>query len=329
MISPRRPLTDDIKLQILTEKEQNGSSVYAIAKKIGRSPSTVRCFLKCYGNDHQLSRKRGRKPKLTEEIEDFIAQFADNKDVSCSRIATEIKKKFPDVSLSKETVRVIRQKLGKNPDETPLSSSRINYFENGVYIEDERKEFADKILALNRPVILSNTSVFCVKGNGTLTRCSNGGFPVITAFTATGKALEVTVWGAIGSGWKSPMVRIVNDISLGEVLKKGMISEQLVEKYGPHVLLDEQVLKGEDFPFLENFPIDSSDLNPINDLFLKMQGEVNKMQFRNEEELFAYVQFLWGVVNEAETTMVVAEFFERINRYINSPRQSKSMPLSF
>ncbi|EKE37501.1 hypothetical protein ENUP19_0319G0022 [Entamoeba nuttalli] len=330
MISPRRPLTDDIKLQIINEKEQNGSSVYAIAKKLGRSPSTVRCFLKCYGNDHQLSRKRGRKPKLTDEIEEFIAQFSDNKDISCSKIAAEIKKKFPDVSLSKETVRVIRQKLhkGSNELETPSSGRTSHYgeFENGVFIgrftqkdEDERKEFAAKILELNRPIVLSSTAIIGVGENGVLTRCNKGEMPVFTAFTAKGKLLEITVWGAIANGWKSPLINIKGDMLLGEALKNYGISDEVLEKFGPHVFLDERMLKGEIFPFLEFFPHDSSDLNPLNDLFSKIQVEVKNRQFRNEEELISFVEYLWNIISMDDIQNYIQQFYDRINHCVLNP----------
>ena len=329
MLSPRRPLTDEIKKQILEEKE-NGSSVYAIAKKISRSPSTVRCFLKCYGNDHQLSRKRGRKPKLTDEIEDFIAQFSDNKDISCSKIATEIKKKFPDVSLSKETVRVIRQRLNKQQVGeienilTPTSSNSrrtprdYGEFENGIFWgkqqrdEEDRKEFAAKIFALNRPIILSNSYTIQLSENGILTRCNMGEQPVMTAFTAIGKSTEITIWAAIGNGWKSQLFVLKDNVHLVDLLRINNVSDELIEKFGVHVFLDEKMLKSEIFPFVEYFPNDCSDLNTINDLFMRMQNEVKQRQFRNEDELISYLTYLWSLVTFDDIHYCLQSFYDKL-----------------
>ncbi|KAL7712782.1 Tc3 transposase DNA binding domain-containing protein [Entamoeba marina] len=306
MISPRRPLTDDLKMKILREKEHYGSSIYSIAKKYDRSPSTIRCFLKCYYHDQQLSRKRGRKPKMTEEIKEFISRFGMKNEVSCRKIAIEVKRNFPDVSLSKETVRVIRQKQ-KRQQLSPLSTTQP--------IDDsERSLYTNKMLSNDLPVIFSNTFLMGVDQNGLLTRTScSTSFPIQTAFSAEGNPMEIMVWAAISTVFKSDLILIEDELDLESILIENKIPEILKKKHGPFILAgNTSSLIGQLSYFGNHFKTPEHG-NPINDLFQTIQQNLFGKRFKTKQELFMYVSHMWGTISQQKIVSTCNYFTQELH----------------
>lgn len=277
--SPRTPLSDELKLKIVKESE-NGETVYSISKKLGRSPSTVRCFLKCYGSDHQLSRKRGRKPKMTEEIEKYICSFPD--EISCTKVADEVKLKFEDVSISKETVRVIRQKYkGRG---------------KGISL----KEFCEKLLEMkenNQPIAFCSSYRMVVNEKGFLMRFEEDE-AMITPFECKGEIMELRVWGFISNTFNTFIVN-VND---SEVEKQKVLSG-----------IDSSItIVGNEENRTIPMPNGYDDINPVNVIFEIIQNSLEEVRFRNKEELFAYIKSVWDNVQQPVIVSYCNMFFDNL-----------------
>jgi hypothetical protein len=197
---------------------------------IGRPIRTIRSFCKRAERDENpyLRAKRGPHRKITEDNRiDVIAELIRDRRLS----VRSAQRSAPDARISRETIRKIRHQHGYHYYDSvavpPLSSEA----------KARRVAFANQRLAeaLKRPVIFTDESTVMQDLNiGGIWR-KKGEFVPEGFYEHEAHPCSVMVWGAIGPGWRSELLRCpksVNAMSYMQMLADHHIFYHLTQHYG-------------------------------------------------------------------------------------------------
>ena len=183
--------------------------------------------------DTPLSLTRGRPPKVTVEVIEAInKETLDVPTISGNKLANLIAQKL-NIDISRTTVNNIRNQL-----KFRFTRPRVTQKLTDSHIE-KRLDFVEKELSgpidWSKDVIFSDESRFSLFSDSRRVWVKRGVYNTGTFRSKQKFSKGIMVWGAIGIGWRSPLVVVRGNLdSQGYMclLKENEIIEKLDEQYG-------------------------------------------------------------------------------------------------
>ena len=149
----------------------------------------------------------------------------------------------------------------------------------------------------------------------------------------------IMVFGAIGVGFKSKLVlcnKNVDEVYYREVFQKSEICDILNGIRGagnfyfiqdgatPHTSINSKLFLQKRCTFINFWPPNSPDLNPIEHLWGAIKKKIENRIFKNEEELFNFINQIWEAFPQDKIDSLCLSFYSRLRTMINSSGKSIS-----
>jgi transposase len=318
-LPPKRavtPLTEEDKIDILHE-HRDGTGNREIARKMGRSESTVRSFLKSYKKNRKLFPKRGRwvtNIELPKQVLDKLLEQMQN-DRRFTLRAQSAQESLPVTKLWE-----LRHNNGyhfyKEVTVSPLSDQA----------KQDRLAFClrEVTTPFDLPIIFTDEStVEQDLRKGGIWRRKGEIIPEMFVPTEA-HPISVMVWGGIGpNGLRTDLIRCpasVTGESFIQFLADNRIIGSLNTVYGekkyyfqqdnasPHRvyrdLLQQHML-------LIDWPARSPDLSPIEQVWGYIKHKLKGRRFQNEDDLFAAIRAEWWAIPDTILDNYVSSFHFR------------------
>lgn len=159
----------------------------------------------------------------------------------------------------------------------------------------------------------------------------------------SGYPVKIMVWGAIGKGFKSPLIRVTNSLAALEyqnLLASAEVIEMLNKRYGsfayvfqqdgakPHTakstiaLLKERV---ELLPVRIHWPASSPDLNVIENMWSIMKYKMRYQMITDADSMFTEASRIWNEISMDVVNKLIAEFPARLHLHGRQWRITESL----
>lgn len=147
----------------------------------------------------------------------------------------------------------------------------------------------------------------------------------------TGYPVKIMVWGAVGRGFKSPLLRVTKSLTAMEyqnLLESGRVFELLNERYGqfayifqqdgarPHTAKSTIAFlreRAEILPEHIHWPASSPDLNVIENLWSIMKYRMRYDVIHDGDSMFSEASRVWQEISMTVIDNLVAEFSPRLH----------------
>lgn len=150
-------------------------------------------------------------------------------------------------------------------------------------------------------------------------------------FDVQGYPQKVMVWGAIGRGFKSPLIRVRGTLKAADyqqLLLSEQIFERLNDRYGvkayvfqqdgarPHTAATTRALLSQNvitLPERIHWPASSPDLNVIENVWSIIKNRINYQAVTDSDSLFGEAQRVWDSLSLETIDNIVGDFAPRLN----------------
>jgi len=329
-------LTDFEKGQIVAYRDC-GLTYDQISKKINRPASTISGFYAQFQKDGRIERKQGsgRKRKTTElEDRDILITAKKRRKIT----AKEIKNEF-NLPVTERTICNRLNEFGFHSFFTvkkPFISEQNQQSRLAF-----AKEYKDKPVQFWRSVLWSDESQFVLRfqGRERVWRLPNERYAPYCLHGTVKHDKKINVWGCFAAHGVGKLYRVNGNLEQNQfhsILVHQMIpSARALFPDGNFVFQqdndpkhtatkNQEYLKNKNIQVL-NWPSQSPDLNPIENLWSCMDREMKNRNPQNEDQLFAIVKERW----ESLTTDLLTSLVESMPRRCAAVIQSKGMPTKY
>lgn len=324
--SKRSHLSEHEKL-LIAFSAGHAVSVRQIARALNRDHATISRFIK----SPLMKQRKKFTPHMAEDLLAFILNASiSGRRMSCRRTVTAVSLQF-GVSISHETIRRIRREHGLRflaPIPRCLITPKHQQLRYAF-----AKHWTETSLAELRhyPVVFSDESRFALEMcNRKLWR-----FPGEAAESdyvdREQHPISVMVWGAIGLGYKSPLVmfeKTCTQKSYLELLENKDEEPGAIQKidnvYGhrqwifqqdnapPHTAKTvKRWLRGK-VRLMANWPPRSPDLSPIEHCWSLCKSRIDVSAVRTQQDLFVEVCRAWDAIPQEQIDALVTSFEARL-----------------
>lgn len=224
MIDPNKQI-DEAILKMFQQGKTYGEIQTIL--KVG----THRIYDVIHGNE--INHKKGRKPKITQEVLDYIdMQTMANSNISNFNMMKMVKEKF-NLDITQKSIANCRKKLGF-AYRPPMKVQKLSDEQ-----KCQRMQFATyaKTELINAPIVFSDESRFGIFPDNSWRYIKKGKWNE-TALAGNEKFIDtVMFWGAIGPGYKSDLVLCSNGVDGNEyisIITKSHMIETCDVKFGKY-----------------------------------------------------------------------------------------------
>ena len=301
-----------------------GISSTRAAAVIGRSTSTVTRFLEAPLGLEPAKRKTMLDNAELMKIvldESLAAQR-----MSCSRLAAKMYQTY-GILISKETVRKLRRRVGMR-FLAPIPKARLTDLAKDTRVAFASDMLTNRIHLLRRsPIIFTDESKFVLCANGRKLWRIPGECLASDYIELEQHPCQIMVWGAIGVGYKSPLLCFdenCNQVSYMKILQDNRIIDGLDEIFGqfqyifqqdnapPHVAKRTVAWLSDKVHLLTNWPPHSPDLSPVEMMWALMKSKINVDDVHSKGELFTRVQEIWNEIPQDMVDNMASSFEARL-----------------
>ncbi len=329
-------LSDFEKGQIVAYRDCN-LSYSKISKKINRAVSTISGFFLQYQKDGRIERKSGSgRKRMTTELEDRDILIAAKRRRKIT--AKEIKKEN-ELNVTEQTIRNRLHEFGfhsfftvKKPFISQHNQQRRLKF---------AKKYKDKPIEFWKSVLWSDESTFVLRfqGKERVWRLPNERYEPYCLRGTVKHDEKINVWGCFSAHGVGRLYRvngILEQKQFHSILVNQMIpSARALFPSGDFVFQQDndpkhtakknlQYLKNKNIQVLE-WPSQSPDLNPIENLWSYMDRQMKDRNPQNETQLFAIIKECW----ESLSTDLLSSLVESMPRRCEAVIKSKGMPTKY
>lgn len=327
----------DLDKGIIIGYRECGRTYKELQERLGHAISTIADFYSEYQKSGKVERKAGsgRKRKTTDRQDTDIVIAAKRRRTIT---ATEIKQDL-DIPVSDQTIR-----------------NRLN--EKGFYSffaikkpfisEDNRRkrlEFAnkhkDKPLSFWNSILWSDESPFVLRfsGRDRVWRLPNERYASYCLHGTVKHDKKINVWGCFSAQGVGRLYRIngilekhqfhsilVNQMipSAKKLFPSGQFSFQQDNDPKHTAIINQRYLKNKNVSVLE-WPSQSPDLNPIENLWAYMDRQMKNRHPQNEDELFVIVKECW----ESLSIEILKAHVDSMPRRCQAVIESNGMPTKY
>ena len=287
-------------------------------------------------NQEITSPKMGRPPKVTSSV----VQMVENETLNDPRIGgtalSHIITHSLGITLSATTINLIRNNLKfsfTNPRRRPFMTEK-NIENRLIFCNSELNGTID----WEEGVVFSDESRFCVRDDSRRIWIKKGIYNDNTFVSEKKYNRGIMVWGAIGYGWRSPLVLIkgtLNSDGYINMLQDNEIFSSLNEKYGEKGYYFEQDgaschrskktkdwLKTQNINSIDNWPANSPDLSCIEQVWAILETKIQKYKINSLEELYSSLQKEWYLIPEEKLNNLIRTTPQRFKLCINENGKS-------
>ena len=271
-----------------------------------------------------MNHKRGRKPKISQEILEFVdMNTLANAKISNAQMQGMIKEKY-SMDLSLKSIANSRKQLGfvYRP---PMKIQKLSDEQKTLRIQFAKyaqKELVDKTIVFSDEsrfgILPDNNWVYIKKGNWNE-----------TALTCNEKFIDsVMFWGAIGLDYKSPLILCSNGMDGNEyisIINNSKMTETCDMKHGRYKCFfmqdgapchNAQIVSNFFYSkckLIPGWPPNSPDLNPIEMVWAIIKKRLKKIQIRSKDELIEQVYEVWNSLDQSMINNLIRDFNRRID----------------
>lgn len=329
----------DTRLAVVT-LHNSGMKVPEICEKQGLSRSTVYDILKKYKNENTIERSSGSGASLklsTEEIDFLKSKIKINNRLSFPKLAKLLYQE-KGIRVSKWTISRALEYEGlfaRSPAKKPLLSDKN--------IKDRLTAVSEWIYWPARAyknIIWSDECRFCLDGsdgNQKVIRSANTRFNEENILkTRKFKGGSVMVWGCISYNGVGKLV--VVDETLNATRYTQLLSENLFESAEDMGISNDFIFQQDNAPchkaahtkrfFTENqinvleWPAQSPDLNPIENLWAYMKRKLRKKKFSSKKKLIKKIKKIWSKIKISKLKKLVSSMPRRVRECFEAKGQN-------
>ena len=326
-----------IRGAIQTECIRKELTIREISKKYKVTVSTV---MKWKNRENVLDKKRVRKLKMNRNIQNYVFNQAEGKftgieHASSRKIARRIKRKF-GIQVSHVSVNSLLKKQFKKPRRanktfylTDLNKLQRKQFSKNIAQKGIRGDsifFTDeKIFCLNVPLNPQTNQIRLSKKN--IKKLNSGNTELFNKIHTPLKKFPESfmVSGGLTKNGVSKLIFCVgtmNNFSYNETLK---FFKEDIERLNPNLYFQQDNAPChksnnskkfiiENFQgFIEDWPANSPDLSPIEDLWSIVQSKLYEKKYLTLNEMKFALNDIWNRIPQALCERLCNSFDERIN----------------
>ena len=301
-----------------------GISCARLARDIGRSPSTVARFL-----EDPLGAEPQRRSSILsndEILKIVLNETLSAQRMSCAKLAAKIYEEHHTL-ISKETIRKLRRKLGLR-FLSPIPKARLTDINKDTRVAFATHMLTNGIHLLRRtPIVFSDESRFVMCDNGSKLWRIPGECLESDYVEREQHSVQVMVWGAISTGYKSPLLcfsETCTQDSYMELLAEHRIFEELDLTYGhkqylfqqdnapPHVARRTLEWLEDKVYLLTDWPPHSPDLSPVEMMWALAKARIDTSDVRTAADLFHKVKEVWKSIPMNMVDNMVSSFEARL-----------------
>lgn len=281
----------------------------------------------------RLNKPIGAPPKLSSDMLERIKQLTmRNRRATNAFIANAVSEEFSPVSISEETVRKARKQLGFKFEHP------IHTFDLSPVQRENRLKFAQRELEARRnwnKVIFTDESYFCLGEDWRrLWRIPGETGPDVSVRTRKFPK-KLLVFGGIAAGFKSDIVIVKHGTVNGEVYVEQLIPKSRIipgmnrihgkkqwtlmqDGASAHTKLTTMENLEAQCNVLRDWPSNSPDLNPIENLWAIMKGRAADLGANTLEALEDVIFDVWNSVSDQEICNLVGSMESRLDECVKA-----------
>ena len=303
---------------------------------LGISPRRISSLKKGLKQCHRI----GRPHVLSDQIIDYIELLSmTNARYTDQDIATAISQKF-GVYVSKTTIARTRNKLGfiYRP---PLVKQFITETQKQTRLEFCRWVIENRTKLEN--IVFSDESRFERGPDNSWRRIRRGQWNDTCFIEKTKFSSGIMVWGAIGKGYRSPLVRMsgsVDALEYQKVLEQSGMFKTCDMKYGRyrwafmqdgapcHNAAQTLEMLSRKAILVPGWPPNSPDLNPIEIVWAIIKKKLKKNEWNSCESVYSVAERIWNNIDQRIIDSLVEDFVRRCQLVIDVAGESISQYIS-
>lgn len=276
-------------------------------------------------NEPIISAKLGRPPKVTPQIVSTIEdQTIHDPTIGGSSLSSLIATNL-GIDISPTTINQIRNQLKfqyKQPRRRPFMTeqhiqTRLNFcntqLQNNINWEDG--------------VIFSDESRFCLRDDSRRIWIKRGVYNDATFINEKKYDIGLMVWGAIGVGWRSPLILVkgrLNSDGYISMLENFEIFQSLNKFYGEKNFIFEQdgapahrskktldFIQKQQINIIENWPANSPDLSCIEQVWSILEVKIRKYSITSLNQLYECLQKEWYSIPQKKLDSLISKTKDR------------------
>lgn len=285
--------------QIINQLHTGNSRISRVAAQLKNNNFDTNCKIE--------SAKIGRPTKITTEIIQTIeTETLENPRIGGIKLSNKIAQML-GISLSYTTINMIRNQL-----HFQFKTPRRRSFLTPIHIQN-RLTFCNGQLNgqidWSNSVIFSDESRFCIHDDSRRVWIKRGVYNEGTFVNEQKYNQGIMVWGAIGKGWRSPLVLVkgkLNSQGYMDLLAENEIFGSLDKFYGPQNYYFEQDgapshrakktlnwLNNQNVQVIQNWPANSPDLTCIEQVWAILENRIQKYSIKSLKSLYDALQIEW------------------------------------
>ena len=274
-----------------------------------------------------VPKKAGRPKKYTEDIEIFIeSQFLQDARVTDQTIAQRVEQEF-GVQISRQRVCEIRNQyhIRYRP---PITVQLLTDEQKGQRIQF-CSEMKEQLTATpNMVIVFSDESRFAKGPDNSWVRYRSGQWNETATKKKEKFPLSAMFWGAVGIGYKSPLMICSGSVKASEyqtIMTQSGIFKDCDRSHGRfgwyfmqdgapcHTSEDTVAWLQRQCLVLPGWPPNSPDLNPIEMIWAIIKARLYKrIDIKTRDELIAAVQAAWDAIAQETIDSLVRSFGRRV-----------------
>lgn len=282
------------------------------------------------------SAKIGRPPKVNQNVINTIEyQTIHDPTIGGNSLSSLIASNL-GIDISSTTVNLIRNQL-----KFRYTHPRRRPFMTQQHIQ-ARLSFCDDQLqnGINweSGVIFSDESRFCLRDDSRRIWIKREIYNDSTFVNEKKYDTGIMVWGAIGVGWRSPLVLIkgrLNSEGYISILENYQIFQSLTDFYGEKNFYFEQdgapahrskktlnFIQNQNINVIENWPANSPDLSCIEQVWSILECRIKRYSITSLKELYECLQKEWFTIPQIKLDFLVSKTPERFKLCISENGKS-------